>query len=313
MTAAELCQQIADRRAEALAHRVSAYPRQNPIASDLGPCQREMVLAMTHWQERPLPPADLKARFERGNLIEDAILRELSDLGFTVRVERSPFEVKDAQGRVVLRGKIDGFVSVERETFPMEVKSLNPNVYNRVETVEDFDKFGFMAKYPRQLQSYLYANNLPEGFFLLDDCLGHWKLLPVALDWSALDAIIRHCEGAVAHREAGTLPDYHPDPAVCKRCWAYGRVCTPPMEFHGLQILTDPDFEADLNRRGELAEAAKEHEALDKRIKARVQGQTGLVVGDWLIQGRWVDKKGHEVKPSRYWQSKIERGGKAEV
>lgn len=313
MSVADLCAEIERRRLEALERKAGAYPRNNPIASDLGPCAREMALSILHWQERPAFPPDLQARFARGNLIEDAVLRELSELGFTVRVERRPFEIKNKKGRLLLRGRIDGFVEFAGRDYPMEVKSLDPNVYRRIATVEDFDKFGFMAKYPRQLQSYCYAENKEAGFFLLDDCMGHWKLIPVALDYQMVERILRQCETAVdavtAIRECApeetALPAYHEDPAVCRRCWAFGRLCTPPAEYHGLALATDPEFEAILDRRGEVEASHREYEALDKAVKERVTGKDGLVVGNWLIQGKEIARKGYEVKPSTYWQSKI--------
>jgi len=32
-----------------------------------------------------------------------------------------------------------------------------------------------------------------------------------------------------------------------------------------------------------------------------------MIVGPYLIEGQWVDRKGYEVKPSRYWSFKIRR------
>lgn len=307
MTITELCDDIEKRRTDALTRRISAYPRHNPIASDLGPCTREYVLAMTKWQERPLPDPALKARFERGSLIENAVIQELLALGLEVRKERTPFEVKDKKGRIILRGQVDGFVTVDRKDYPLEVKSLDPNVFQRISTVEDFGKYVWAAKYPRQLQAYLYANNLETGFFLLDDCKGAWRLLPVTLDYEAMEGILKQCEEAVEYRDAGTLPNYHPDPAVCRRCWAFGRVCDPPLEYHALTLADDPDFEAMLNRRGELYPLSKEYEALDKTVKDKVKGKDGLIVGNWLIQGSEQTRtyKPQEAKTITFWQSKI--------
>lgn len=309
MTAAELCREIERRRTAALEARTDAYPRNNPIASDLGPCTREMVLAMTRWKDRPLFGPDLKARFERGNLIESAVLLELQVLGFTVRTERRPFEVKGRDGRLILRGKIDGFISDGRAEFPVEIKSLDPNVYRRVNTVEDFARSGWMAKYPKQLCSYLYAESLPEGFFLLDDCLGHWKMIPVPLDYELAESILRQCESAVEHRDAGTLPDYYPDIATCRRCWAFGRVCDPPGAGLGMQTLDDAELEARLVRREELEPAYREYESLDKAVKETVRGKDGVVVGDWLIRGKEITTQ-YKALPARVgtqWRTTIER------
>ncbi|MDP3937579.1 MAG: hypothetical protein Q8R92_05520, partial [Deltaproteobacteria bacterium] len=296
MTAAELCAAITDRRQKALEARISPYPRNNPIASDLGPCGRETALAILHWKERPLFGADLKARFERGTTIEDLVVNELGALGFSVRVDRKPFEIKDKAGRVVLRGRLDGFVTHERQEYPFECKSLDPLVYRRIHTVEDFEAFTWAAKYPRQLQAYLYANNFEEGFFLLDDCMGHWKLLPVTLDLDATETILRQCEMAVdavdrirnGDPEESALPEYHRDPTVCRRCWAFGRLCAPPAEYHGLTLVEDGELEARLDRRAELEAPHREYEALDKMAKEAVKERDGLLVGGWLVQGKLV-------------------------
>ena len=314
MSAADVCQAILKLREEELSRRISAYPRNNPIASDLGPCVREMVLSMISWKDRPLPSPELKARFERGSAIEDMVLRELSAMGVSVRVERHPFEVKDKQGRLILRGKIDGFVNWEGKDYPMEVKSLDPNVFRQVDTVEDFSRWTWASKYPRQIQSYLYANNLEEGFFLLDDCEGHWKLIPVSLDYAEMEKVLQQCEQAVESVEnyrkgdgdlTRFLPEYHEDPAVCMKCWAYKRLCLPPADFHGLSLMTDPEFEGLLDRRGELEPAKKEYDKLDKIIKEKVKEKDGLLIGQWLIQGKFVKRDGYEVKAMEYWLPKI--------
>ena len=318
MSVKDLCDEISRRRTEALERRIEKYPRNNPIASDIGECGREMVLSILHWEERGLPSPELKARFERGNLVEDTVLRELSALGISVRVERQPFTIRDKKSRLVLRGKVDGFVRWESAEYPMEVKSLDPNIFRQVDTVEDFQRWIWASKYPRQLQAYLYANNLEEGFFLLDDCMGHWKLIPVGLDFAEMEQILQRCEQAVESVEnyrqgvgdlTRFLPGYHKDPAVCRRCWAFGRVCTPPADYHGLVMADDPEFEHALDRRGELQAAHKEYEALDKTIRERVKGQDGIVVGAWLIQGKEIPRKGYTVQDMKYWLPKITKTG----
>jgi len=310
MNAADLIQQIEMRRREALTARVSAYPRSHPIASDLGECEREMVLAIQNWKDRPLPDSELKARFERGNLIENAVVRELADLGFTVRVERTPFELKDKVGRIVVRGRVDGFISVDRKDFPFEVKSLNPNIFARIETADDFNKFHWAAKYPRQLQTYLYGNNLEEGLFLLDDCLGHWKLIPVSLDFEAMEKILKRCENSVAHIAEGTLPDFHKDPSVCFRCWAFGRACNPPINTGaGASVIEDADLQADLDRFGELRETGKEYNSLDGKLKKRFRGIESALCGDWIVRGEQGTKtfKAQEAHTIETWSVKFER------
>lgn len=314
-----LLAEIERRRAAALDQRRTAYPRNNPVASDIGECQREMVLSIVHWKERPLPDEWLVARFARGTVIENLAIQELGAMGFTVRVERTPFEITNTQGRVILRGKVDGFLETARHTWvPFEVKSMDPNVYKRINSVEDFDHFAYTRKYPRQLCAYLYGNNLEAGFFLLDDCLGHWKLIAVTLDYAEMERILQMVEGAVEaveqvrarpDAEAELLPAYHPDPAVCGRCWAKGRVCFPPLTLAGVTVADDPEFEADLARRETLEPQAREYEALDKAVKARVRGKDGLLVGPFLVSGKelTVTYKPQPARTVLQWRTKIER------
>lgn len=304
----EIIKEIQTRRTEFYSRDTKPRPRNNPIASDLGPCTREMALSIFHWDQRPAFDADTKARLQRGSLIEDAALGELRTLGISARVDRKPFEIKDKQGRIVLRGRVDGFMEHKRKEYPFEIKSMMPFIFQKIDTLEDFNRYWWTAKYPRQVQAYLYANNLEEGFFLLDDLAGHWKLIPIRLDLEEMEKILQQCESTVDHLAKKTLPDFHTDPSVCAKCWARGRVCDPPaMRGEGLQLIPDPELEAKLNRRAELDPAATEYDALDKDIKKSIKGKTNLIVGDWFITGEEKDRKGYEVKASKYWQSKIEK------
>src|SRR3990167_685122 len=80
MSVKDLCDEILRRRTESLERRIEKYPRNNPIASDIGECGREMVLSILHWEERGLPSPKLKPRFGRGTLVEDPALREVPPL-----------------------------------------------------------------------------------------------------------------------------------------------------------------------------------------------------------------------------------------
>lgn len=319
MAVHDLIREIEQRRTEALERKAESYPRNNPVASDLGPCARETALAILHWQSRPVFPTDLLARFERGKVVEDTILRELSALGLYARVERKPFEIRGRDGALLLRGKIDGFIEWQGTDYPMEIKTLDPMVFRRIDHVSDFERFGFLAKYPRQLQAYLYANSLPEGFFLLDDCMGHWKLIPVAINYEVMESILRQCEAAVAAvdrvklgaPEEEVLPPYHAEISVCRRCWAFARVCTPPnlAATEDLRVVEDPALELMLARRHELAAAAREYDALDKTVKDTFRNIPQSVCGAFIIRGK-PQERHYKALPARtttIWLTEIER------
>ena len=305
--AADLCDRIVSRREDALKANAGPWPRTQPVPSDLSDCTRAMVLSVSHWRDRPPFEPFLKARFNRGTLVEDAIKRELRDLGITVREERQAFEVKDRQGRVILRGRLDGFLEDGRSSVPLECKSVDPNVFRTLKTLEDFSRYWYARRWPLQLQCYLYGENLPEGILLLDDCLGHWRPFVVPIDFEMLERIVSQCEQTVEHLAAKTLPDFHPDALVCRRCWCFNRVCFPPVEQQGLTALDDPDFERKLDRRGELVPFRKEYDALDDEIKERMRGKDGVVVGGWLIQGKetMTQRKAQEAKTVVGWRTTI--------
>ena len=315
MTVEELCLEIETRRTALLERERESYPRNNPVASDLSECARETALAILHWQDRPPFAAETIARFRRGKVIEDEVLRELGTLGISVRTERAPFEIIH-KGRVVLRGKVDGFVQWQRRDWPLEVKSVDPNIFRRIRAVEDFQKLKWAKKWPRQLQAYLYGLDEEEGFFLLDNCMGAWRLVPVRLDYQEMDAILRRIEAAVeaveavraGKAEADVLPPFHEDADVCRSCWAFGRTCFPPVDAEGLQVLDDEDLEMKLDRRGALSAAYREYLDLDEDVKAALKGKDGRVVGNWLVRGKEItrNEKERPAKTITFWQTKIE-------
>jgi len=297
-TVEELCKQIVGRRTLHYAARSRPYPRSNPIASDISDCMRETVLGITNWQDRPEFPVDALERMERGNKVEDWIMLELQELGYRVSRERKPFELKDKKGRVISRGKVDGYIEIGRKSFPFECKSMHPSMYARVYDQEDFDRFSFYRKYPRQLQSYLLAENLEQGFWICDDLMGHWKLIPCRLDLDRAEKVLQHIEGAVEHLANGTLPDFHKDPQVCLKCWAFKRVCMPGFSSgEGMQVLDDQELGAKLARLKELEDAATEYDRYDREVKtflkAAMCDKQTFIIGDFLVS---ADEKTRKMK-----------------
>ena len=97
----ELASLIPQKRAEKLQARITSWPRKNLIASDIGECDRYMAYSVLDWEKRQPHDADLQARFDVGNQVEDSVIRELGDIGFKVVENQSPFEVKDKNGKTL--------------------------------------------------------------------------------------------------------------------------------------------------------------------------------------------------------------------
>jgi hypothetical protein len=60
-----------------------------------------------------------------------------------------------------------------------------------------------------------------------------------------------------------------------------------------------------LQRREELEEAHSEYEDIDRQIKHFAHDRERLVCGNYMITGKWVDKKAFEVKQTKYFQTSI--------
>lgn len=305
MTVEELCEEIAEKRRAKYSDpkRTEPYPRSNPIASDIGDCVRETVLGVSNYKDRPKFDPEVIARMERGQKIEQLMRAELFELGYTVREDRLLAELRDGKGQLLTRGRADGFIAKGRKEFAFEGKSMTPMVYNQINSQADFDHYVFFRKYPRQLQSYLLASNLEEGLWILDDCLGHWKIIPCRLDYDRGEAILKHLEGAVGHLAAGTLPDYHNDPAVCLKCWARGRVCNPPFfSGEGMKIIDNAELEQKLTRRAELDPMATEYDHLDKDLKEVLKEvmkkDQVFVIGKWMVKAE-EKTKNFKAQPAK--------------
>ena len=275
----DLLAEIARRRTARLTALSKAYARALPIASDIDPesCLRRQVLEIVAWQDKPLPGAELQARFEVGNLVEREAIIALQKDGFEVVEQQTPFElVRRGTREPVLRGRTDGKIRWAAEKVPFEVKSMNPNIYGQINTLEDFDRYFWTRKYPNQLQAYLVGYEHPWGFLYLTDCLGHWKPIRMDLDYAMAERIWSFAEsiddGVKAYRKDGTLPGFSERPSDCTHCDFFGRTCNPSIIEPGARFLSDPELLADLERREALiAAGAKKLDSLDKSIKERLK------------------------------------------
>lgn len=265
---------IEKRRLDRLRSKCTVYPKNNPTASSLEECTRKMVLEIVHWKDKPVFEPEVMARLEEGNRQESYVIRELMEIGFTITENNPPpFEILSRDKKVIMRGKIDGKIEINKNyKIPFEIKSMNPNIYDRINTIDDFNNYFWTKKYLLQMQSYLYANNEEHGLFICTDMQGHWKIFTVSLDMVEMEKILQKCEQVVAARDGAELPDFHNDKAVCRRCWLFKKHCFPGVDFgEGVQVVDDDELLNKLNRRQELAPMAKEFEVLDKSIKDKAK------------------------------------------
>lgn len=287
-----------------LADRRSPSPHPDYVyASAYRVCDRRMVYELTIPDQQPPFDAFTLARFRRGNDRERDLLADLSRIGrdaepaFKVVGQQDAFKVRDRRGRQVISGKVDAFLEIDRSGLshrstwraPIEVKAWSPNIVDRIETFADVFENVWTRSGGYQLLSYLYGHAHPAGFLLLDRS-GLPKLLPIVLDehLERMEEFLTKAERVVDHALAGTLPPFlQNDPNECKRCPFYSSPCQPDLSAKNVDVLTDPELEADLHRWHELKPAGKEWSNLDQRIKTRLRGVESAIAGPFSISGKW--------------------------
>jgi hypothetical protein len=274
--------------------RVSS-PHPYVYASAWRPCVRRMVYELTVPDRQPEFSADVRQRFRRGEDRERDLLIDLTRVGreaeppFEVIGQQQRFELKDRKGRVVIAGKVDARLRQGDHAAPLEVKAWSPGLVDRIETFEDLFENPWTRSGGYQLLSYLWGSGEPFGFLLLDRS-GLPLPLPVEVDAhiDRMEDFLTRAELALDHERAGTLPDFLVgDAAECRRCPFFGSVCNPPLSYGEVQVLTDPELEALLERREAVKVAGQEYDRLDREIKGRLRGVEQAVAGHFTISGKW--------------------------
>lgn len=289
MISEKLADQIIERRRAELKKQITSYQRKNLILSDIADCDRYLAYSVLEWDKRPLHDEDLQARFNAGRMWEREAIRELEGLGYEIILSQQPVQIKNRKGDVIATGKIDGFVVFEHEgkkiQVPIEIKTMQPNIFNTIKGSEDFQKRPYLRKYPRQLMLYMFGNNTDEGLFLLLDGLGRWKLLPLALDYGACEWLLQRIERTHEAIQAKQFPDRIPyDSQICGKC-AFSHICLPDVLNKAADMIDNPDLEADIARHEEIKPIAAEYDQLHNTIKETFKGIEKAMVGTrFLVQ-----------------------------
>jgi hypothetical protein len=272
----------------------SGTPHPYVYASAWRVCDRRMVYELTQPGTLPPWPVEVLARFRRGDDRERDLLADLTRIGrdaepaFQVIGQQERFELRDRKGRVAIAGKVDARLLVGDRRPPLEVKAWSSFLVDRIETFADLFENPWTLGGAHQLLAYLYGAGEPYGFLLLDRS-GLPLLLPVELEahLDRMEAFLTKAERVLDHVQAGTLPDYLDDPTECRRCPWYGHTCNPPLSATGATVLTDPELEAQLERREAIQAIGREYWDLDRAVKERLRGVEMGIVGKFQITGKW--------------------------
>lgn len=306
-TAETLAREIQTRAGDALAKARRQDPQHNPRASNIHDCARNIVYQVLDWDKKKQFDDWLLARFEEGRRQEKAVIERLRTRGFeiidqdengqlTIAVpEQSSKEFRRGE---VLTGKIDGLIRWEDKWLPFEVKSVNPNLFQGIKTLEDFQKKPLYRRYLRQMQMYMLGRNAEQGIFVITDCLGHDLPIPVYLDLGESEWILKHLERAARAIKNREYPDRIPyDHDLCGKC-TFAPICLQDVVNTPADFIENEQLETDLDRHEELKPLAGEYDDLHDKIKGTFKGIPKAVVGGrYIVQMVPSKRTTYELTP----------------
>lgn len=294
--AKRLAAEIQRRRIERLEKQVEKgrRPKTSMWSSQIPECARQGVYDFVEWKTKQLWGADSMARMNQGHIQERALVAELLQDGWEIVEEQSP--ISDAMRKKYnLSGYIDFKIKWEGKRVPLEIKSMNPNLFQRVNTLEDMVQYHWMRKYLRQKQLYLMGMNEPAGLFFLTDCLGKWKFIPVKFDQSAADASLKMVEEIHLNVSSGTLPPKIKfDSEVCGNC-SFVAICKPDIENEGAKFIDDAVALELLQRREQMKPYADDYDSAHEALKEMFKGVPLSVIGDYTVSGKKTTRTSYDI------------------
>lgn len=283
--------EIIRRRAEKLGAKIKPKPRTAIWPSSFEDCDRRMVYEFTHWQDKKLHDWHLEALFGAGNVNEAAFKSQIRELGFDVVEDGSPLG-SDMASRYNIVGYLDWRIKWSGRRVVCEAKMMSPMVFDRIrhgpDGIEDMKRFAWTRKYIRQLTIYLLGTCEDAGLFALTNGRGEWKFVPLALDYSLAESLLKQAERVRSAVAGQSLPDRVAyDPEVCGRC-PFAHICIPDIKNDERYLAFENAVLEDLlDVRAALAPKAAEFKKVDEKVKATLEAMgvaEGVsTVGGWVI------------------------------
>jgi len=298
---------IIEKILEAQQRKIKQRPINSNTASELGhPCLLYHVYQRTRWQERTLHDARVQLIFGMGNAVEDLAMQELREAGFKVVEQQRPFSWPDYQ----ITGTVDCKLLLDGEAVPTEIKSCSPYMFDKINAIDDLTrgKYLYLRKYPAQLTLYLLMDNKERGVFLFKNkSNGQYKEIWMNIDYALGEELLKRAECINRHVAASTLPDpMEYDEGVCDKC-GYVHICPVFHVGKEVTILDDEELASLLAEYERLKPYAKAYDDVDRILKDKLSERDKVLIADWYITGKWVEKKAFSVAAGRYWFKKISR------
>jgi hypothetical protein len=293
---------IPDRLDKYKESQIKIYPCHTNRASSMGhPCLRYLVYCRLNWADALPHDVGLQYVFDEGRHQEEDALDDLARAGIRLIEQQRPFEWKDYQ----ITGHIDGKVLDEGQVYPAEIKSVEPNAWAQILTIEDMleSKKFWWRKCPAQMYLYLLMDNKEIGLFLMKNKVsGRFHQIETLLDFDYAEGLLKKAEAINRHVAESTYPEpMKPDEQVCNRC-GFLHLCYPDRDFGAaLEVLENEELLENLEDRDRLMAAYKDYKEVDSKVKKVIKGKANAIIGNYRITGDWVIPKGRP----KYWKSTI--------
>lgn len=272
-------------------------------ASEAGdPCIRRVGYQRLH-PEQALPDSDdLAFTFRHGHWIEKEIYAELAEAGYEVIEQQRTFV--DQELRV--KGKIDGKIIMNwngaRYKPPFDAKGYAPDTWNNINSAKDFldSDRPYLKKVPAQITLYLVMDKEQTSkvgmVYMKNKITGRPKQVVIPMvdayvDW--LMTRIRMLNEYVAAKKLPPRIEY--DEKVCGKC-PFRAVCLKEMP-PGVDnpVVLNPEQQAELleliEEREKLDPARKHFKHLDDKISDIVKGHPKIILGNFIISGKWISQE----------------------
>ncbi|MBP9786046.1 MAG: hypothetical protein KBC72_00440 [Acinetobacter sp.] len=276
--------------------KIKQFPSNNLRASGIGhACDRYHYHSIKDWREKALHDPILQSIFDEGALHETDVIRQLTDLGFTVVEQQRAFQID----KPLITGHIDGILRWEGKDFPFDVKSIASYDYDKIDSMEDFtqSKKPHQRGYVAQLQLYLLMTSNEVGCFIMKNKqTGEIKPIWGQIDIDYCDMLIKRAQRVYESLAAETPPKRIDDLDECSKC-AYAHICLPDLRSQALtKLIDDQDTAAMMERMEQLKPVVKEYEQMEDQIdelKNKV-GPGEYVCGDFLMRIKEHERKNKE-------------------
>lgn len=300
--------EINNRLQEKLQEKCVVYPQHNLRCSSIGhPCKRYIYLSITNWEDKQAPDPTLQSIFGLGNTLETHVIEKIKEAGYEVITPTSHSFRIDPQG---ITGREDLRIKDPEtgELIPVEVKSISPFDFDKLNTFNDFcySKKAHIRAYAAQIQLYMLKFAKEYGFFaLINKLTGQIKFIRVEFDYEYCEEVLQTAEYINLCLEQKTVPEACEDVGYCENCnlqHICGSVKRVPTD-----IDLDGDLEELIERRNELAVKKKEYEEVDAQIKKLVGEREKIITSSYLITRKAIEKKEYVVPASIQYRVTIKR------